>query len=338
MRHTATRCRRTTPVPSLLPACRIEWIRRPMSGVVIACDRRLVLARFRAHVERPVHDLVAPRRRRAAARAGGVSHPMTPPVAPWATLPSRWADRAEYWFLKPSPAAGARSHGWPFTLDDSRPRSATARSARRRPIPATSGVARQDGRGSGGCAAWSGESRRCSRATPGRLKARLRPMRGLKTIPSLRTVAAGHAFVQNRRRGHDEIAVDEPVQDHVRVAFPNSPMLVTTTKSTARATTLPRSINATAPAQRKGWPGYVDSLPDSLSQDVDTPSGCQAGQDPGTGRISRSARPAGTTAAVRGGRARPCRSRRCGSVRESHARDHEEPAAHNLCSINGPGG
>jgi hypothetical protein len=39
-------------------------------------------------------------------------------------------------------------------------------------------------------------------ADHGRLKARLRPMRGLKSIRSLRTVAAGHAFVQNLRRGH----------------------------------------------------------------------------------------------------------------------------------------
>jgi IS6 family transposase len=56
-------------------------------------------------------------------------------------------------------------------------------------------------------------------ADHGRLKARLRPMRGLKTIRSLRTVATGHAFVQNRRRGHYEIAVEIPVQDRVRVAF-----------------------------------------------------------------------------------------------------------------------
>jgi len=42
-------------------------------------------------------------------------------------------------------------------------------------------------------------------ADHGRLKARLRPMRGMKTISSLRTIAAGHAFVQNLRRGHYEI-------------------------------------------------------------------------------------------------------------------------------------
>jgi transposase, IS6 family len=56
-------------------------------------------------------------------------------------------------------------------------------------------------------------------ADHGRLKARLRPMRGLKTIRSLRTVAAGHAFVQNLRRGHYEFTVDVPMHDRVRVAF-----------------------------------------------------------------------------------------------------------------------
>jgi transposase-like protein len=53
----------------------------------------------------------------------------------------------------------------------------------------------------------------------GRLKARLRPMRGLKRLTSTRTIAAGHAFVQNLRRGHYEYAVDLPARDRVRVAF-----------------------------------------------------------------------------------------------------------------------
>jgi transposase-like protein len=52
-----------------------------------------------------------------------------------------------------------------------------------------------------------------------RFKARLRPMRGLKTISSLRTVAAGHAFVQNLRRGHYELTADQSVHDRVRVAI-----------------------------------------------------------------------------------------------------------------------
>jgi transposase-like protein len=51
------------------------------------------------------------------------------------------------------------------------------------------------------------------------LKARLRPMRGLKTIGSLRTITAGHAFVQNLRRGHYALSVDLHAHDRVRVAF-----------------------------------------------------------------------------------------------------------------------
>ena len=44
-------------------------------------------------------------------------------------------------------------------------------------------------------------------------------MRGLKTIRSLRTIAAGHAFVQNLRRGYYAITVDVPARDRVRAAF-----------------------------------------------------------------------------------------------------------------------
>jgi transposase-like protein len=49
-------------------------------------------------------------------------------------------------------------------------------------------------------------------ANHGRLKARLRPMRGLRQEHSARVVIAGHAFVQNVRRGHYELAVEEPVK------------------------------------------------------------------------------------------------------------------------------
>jgi transposase, IS6 family len=45
-------------------------------------------------------------------------------------------------------------------------------------------------------------------ADHGRLKARLRPMRGLKQDRSARIIIAGHAFVQNVRRGHYELAVE----------------------------------------------------------------------------------------------------------------------------------
>jgi hypothetical protein len=44
-------------------------------------------------------------------------------------------------------------------------------------------------------------------------------MRGLKTIRSLGTIAAGHAFVQNLRRGQYELRADVPAHDRVRIAF-----------------------------------------------------------------------------------------------------------------------
>jgi transposase-like protein len=51
------------------------------------------------------------------------------------------------------------------------------------------------------------------------LKRRLRPMRGIKTITGLRVLATGHAFVQNLRRGHYEIAADQPTNLRLPVAF-----------------------------------------------------------------------------------------------------------------------
>jgi transposase, IS6 family len=45
-------------------------------------------------------------------------------------------------------------------------------------------------------------------ADHGRLKSRLRPMRGLQRLPSARVISAGHAFVQNLRRGHYELAIN----------------------------------------------------------------------------------------------------------------------------------
>jgi len=53
----------------------------------------------------------------------------------------------------------------------------------------------------------------------GRLKAWLRPMRGRKQDRSARVVVAGHALVQNLRRGHDELAVEAPANRRVAVAF-----------------------------------------------------------------------------------------------------------------------
>ena len=42
------------------------------------------------------------------------------------------------------------------------------------------------------------------------LKTRLRPMRGLTRFRSAAVIAAGHAFIQNLRRGHYELATDVP--------------------------------------------------------------------------------------------------------------------------------
>jgi transposase-like protein len=56
-------------------------------------------------------------------------------------------------------------------------------------------------------------------ADHGRLKARLPPMRGLKQDRSARVVIAGHALVQNVRRGHYELAAGEPANRRVAVAF-----------------------------------------------------------------------------------------------------------------------
>jgi IS6 family transposase len=56
-------------------------------------------------------------------------------------------------------------------------------------------------------------------ADHGRLKSRLHPMRGLKQDRSARVIIAGHAFMQNLRRGHYELAVEEPVTRRVAVTF-----------------------------------------------------------------------------------------------------------------------
>jgi transposase-like protein len=51
------------------------------------------------------------------------------------------------------------------------------------------------------------------------LKRWLRPVRRIKTMTSLRLFATGHAFVQNLRRGHYEIATDEPAGRQLAIAF-----------------------------------------------------------------------------------------------------------------------
>jgi transposase, IS6 family len=56
-------------------------------------------------------------------------------------------------------------------------------------------------------------------ADHGRLKSRLRAMRGLKQLRCTRVITAGHAFIQNIRRGHYELGAEETVNLRVTAAF-----------------------------------------------------------------------------------------------------------------------
>jgi IS6 family transposase len=56
-------------------------------------------------------------------------------------------------------------------------------------------------------------------ADHGRLKARLRSMRGLKRDHSARVIMRGHALMQNVRRGHYEFGVDARARCRVAAAF-----------------------------------------------------------------------------------------------------------------------
>jgi IS6 family transposase len=56
-------------------------------------------------------------------------------------------------------------------------------------------------------------------ADHGRLKSRLCRMRGLKQDRSARVIIGGHAFIQNVRRGHYELAAEEPASRRLAVAF-----------------------------------------------------------------------------------------------------------------------
>jgi transposase-like protein len=53
----------------------------------------------------------------------------------------------------------------------------------------------------------------------GRLKARLRPMRGLKRGRTARVIVVGHALIQNLRRGFYDLGTDVPSASRVADAF-----------------------------------------------------------------------------------------------------------------------
>jgi DDE superfamily endonuclease len=103
-------------------------------------------------------------------------------------------------------------------------------------------------------------------ADHGRLKARLRPMRGLKRLASARIISAGHAFVQNLRRGHYAMTADCPsvigcASRSTSLRYPSNRSQVPAREQLAHSS----RNNATAPAH----PG-ADAHPRRLSS---APSG-----------------------------------------------------------------
>jgi hypothetical protein len=80
----------------------------------------------------------------------------------------------------------------------------------------------------------------------GRLKARLQAMRGLKQDRSIRVIIAGYALIQNVRRGHYELAVEEPANRRVAVAVDELALVICSPEE-ATASARPRG-NATAPS------------------------------------------------------------------------------------------
>jgi len=82
----------------------------------------------------------------------------------------------------------------------------------------------------------------------GRLKARLRPMRGLRTDRTASIVIRGHAFVQNVRRGHYELGVEaENKCLRLAAAFDELAAAIWPNPDTNPASRASRSINATVP-------------------------------------------------------------------------------------------
>ncbi len=59
----------------------------------------------------------------------------------------------------------------------------------------------------------------------GRLKARLRPMRGLKRDHTATVIVTGHAFVQNLRRGFYDLGTDVPSVSRLSTRSLNWPSL-----------------------------------------------------------------------------------------------------------------
>jgi DDE domain len=73
----------------------------------------------------------------------------------------------------------------------------------------------------------------------GRLKARLRPMRGLKRDHTARVIIRGHALMQNIRRGHYELGIEARHHRRVGPRSPNSPEPSEQASTTTGSRTMP---------------------------------------------------------------------------------------------------
>jgi DDE domain len=102
-------------------------------------------------------------------------------------------------------------------------------------------------------------------ADHGRLKARLGPMRGLKQDRSARIVIAGHALVQNLRRGRYELAVEEPVHRRLAFAFELLAVVDQTFQPTRASLWLRPSVKEAVAAQEQDLDGPQD--PDRADED-----------------------------------------------------------------------
>ena len=86
-------------------------------------------------------------------------------------------------------------------------------------------------------------------ADHGRLKARLRPMRGLKRDRTASVVIRGHAFMQNLRRGHYELGIHAlPGADCRRRVRRTRTRGLTPDPQAPRHSRAPAATNATVPS------------------------------------------------------------------------------------------
>jgi hypothetical protein len=113
-------------------------------------------------------------------------------------------------------------------------------------------------------------------ADHGRLKARLRPVSGLKRVRCARVISTEHAFVQNIRRGHYELGVDVDPPHRLPAAFAELTHAISSRPTQASHARIP-------PTQQSPAARGVQSA-------VTISSGLRDGHYPGLGRWSPTTR------------------------------------------------